>query len=231
MVSKGLVVVGVCGLLGCDHGGAPPSGPTSAGSTSAASASTSSAPSASTIASAPASASAVASTPPPPPPLTVPSTWTPFASKKLGFSLSYPKDLFELKETAAQVTLLSKLSRDELGGDPKPKKWVYGVTLLVSKLTPEGYLEKEFKPFYTAAFPGKKFKETESITAMKVAGKDGYQLFAGVEGYNQRVVVLPRGKESFVLQLRSIGGVMGPNIPEDEQVKTFDQLLLSLKLD
>jgi len=230
MVSKLRVVVGCGLLLGCDHASAPPAGPASAGSASVAPSASSAPVASATTAPASASASAVASTPPPPP-LTVPTTWTPFASKKLGVSFSYPKDLFKLEETATQITLRSKLSRDELGGDPKPKKWVYGVTLSVSKLTPEGYLEKEFKPFYTAAFPGKKFKETESISAAKVAGKDGYQLFAGVEGYNQRVVVLARGKESLVLQLKTIGGVMGPDIAEDEQVKTFDQLLLSLKVD
>ena len=178
-----------------------------------------------------ASVSATASTPPPPAPLTVPSTWTPFASKKLGLSFSYPKETFKLTETATRVSLVSTLSRDELGGDPKPKKWVYGAEMFLRTEAPAAFLKKDYESFYKSAFPGGKFKETESISATKFAGKDGYKLMFGVEGYNTQMLVLPKGTGSLVLQFRSIGGVMGPNIPEADQTDTFERIQLSFKME
>ena len=172
-----------------------------------------------------------AATPGPESSVAVPATWAAYRSAKLGVGFSYPKEVFKLAETPAQVVLASTLSRDMLGGDPKPRKWTYGARILVSPLAPERYLARHYKAFHASAFPGGTFKETESITAEKVAGRDGYRLWSGIEGYNERVVVLQKGKGSVALHFRTIGSVMSPPIPEDEQVKVFDQLLASLRID
>ena len=161
----------------------------------------------------------------------MPVDWTAYRSAKLAVAFSYPKSVFRLSETPTQVTLASTLSRDQLGGDPKPRKWTYGARILVSPLSPERYLARHYKAFHAGAFPGGVFKETESITAEKLAGREGYRLWAGIEGYNERVVVLKRGAGSVALHLRTIGSVMSPPIPEDEQVKVLDQLLVSLRID
>ena len=160
-----------------------------------------------------------------------PSTPEPYRSAKLGVGFSYPKDIFKLSESPTQVVLASTLSRDQLGGERKPRKWTYGARILVSPLSPERYLARHYKAFHADAFPGGVFKETESITAEKVAGRDAYRLWAGIEGYNERVFVLKKGTGSVALHFRTIGSVMSPTIPEDEQVKVFDQLLASLRID
>jgi hypothetical protein len=165
-------------------------------------------------------------------PLVVPASWTPYANAKLGFSLAYPAATFRLVETPTAISFVSTLSRDELGEDPKPKKWVYGLSISVRSALPAAVLKKEYEGFYKSAFPGGKFKETESIRALKLAGKDGYQLVMGVEGYNSRVLFLAKGASStLVLDFRSIGGVMGPSVPEDQQTEVFDKMLLSFKMD
>lgn len=228
-------VAAASGLLACDHGKAPAQDPSGSPSAPMASASSSSAatspPTASASATPSSSAAGVAPTASAKAPLVVPSTWTPFAHKKLALSFSYPKDVFTLSEPAGKIVLTSALSRDELGGDPKPKKWVYGATLFVVPGTPEAYFQKDWKPFWTDANPGGKFKETESLATTTVSGKSGYALFAGVEGYNTRVLAVARGKETVVIQLRTIGDVMGPKPPEADQSHTFDVLLSSLRIE
>lgn len=164
-------------------------------------------------------------------PSAAPAGWTEYRAPKLGIAFSYPKSVFKLSETPTQVTLASTLSRDQLGGDPKPRKWTYGARILVSPLSPERYLARHYKAFHADAFPSGVFKETESIAAEKLAGREGYRLWAGIEGYNERVVVLKRGAGSVALHLRTIGSVMSPKVPEDEQVKVLDQLLASLRID
>lgn len=219
------------GSAGCDHGQPPPQDPKGASSTSAAPTPVAPTASASAAATTSAPSSVASSAPSAKAPLTVPSTWTAYSHKKLALSFSYPKDVFTLTEAAGKVVLASTLVRDELGGDPKPKKWVYGATFFVVTGTPEAYLQKEWKPFWVDANPGGKFKETESLATTTVAGKTGYALFGGVEGYNQRVLALARGKETVVVQLRTIGGVMGPKPDEVDQLHTFDILVASLRLE
>jgi hypothetical protein len=220
-------------VAACDHTCKGPGNPAPApsvapsGAASAASSAAPAAPSASASASAVASAAASSVAP-----LVVPATWTPYANAKLGFSLSYPADTFRLAETPTAISFASALSRDELGENPKPKKWVYGLRVSLRADTPVAVLKKDYEGFYKSAFPGGKFKETESISALKLAGKDGYQLVMGVEGYNSRVLFLAKGASStLVLDFRSIGGVMGPSVPEDQQVEVFDKMLLSFKMD
>lgn len=218
-------------VAACDHTCKGPSSvsadPIAAPSASASASApvASAAPAASTGSTASPTASAAA-------PLVVPATWTPYANTKLGFSLSYPADTFRLVETPTAISFVSTLSRDELGEAPKPKKWVYGLSVSVRSALPVAVLKKDYEGFYKDAFPGGKFKETESISALKLAGKDGYQLAMGVEGYNSRVILLPKGASStLVLDFHSIGGVMGPSTPEDQQTEVFDKMLVSFKLD
>ncbi len=165
-------------------------------------------------------------------PLVVPPGWTPYANAKLGFTLAYPSDTFRLDETPSGVTFTSSLSRDGLGEDPKAGKWVYGLHVSVHAGAPTAVLQKDYGSFYESAFPGGKFQETESIAALELAGRHGYQLVMGVEGYNSRVVLLPKGAGStLVLDFRSIGGVMSPSTPEDQQTAVFDQMIASFKMD
>lgn len=175
--------------------------------------------------------SSPSTSPAPDSPIAVPANWTPYRSPKFAIAFSYPKDVFRLAETSTQVVLASTLSRDELAGERKARKWTYGARILVSPLSPERYLARHYKAFHADAFPGGVFKENESVTAAKVAGREGYRLWSGIEGYNERVVVLGRGAGSVALHFRTIGSVMSPPVPEDEQVRVFDQLLASLRID
>ena len=165
-------------------------------------------------------------------PMNVPAGWTPYANAKLGFRLAYPADTFRLDETPAGVTFASTLSRDGLGEAPKAGTWVYGLRVSVRPATPVAVLKKEYEGFYQSAFPGGKFQETESISALKLEGRDGYQLVMGIEGYDSRVLLLPKGADStLVLDFRSIGGVMAPSVPEDQQTDVFDKMLGTFKMD
>lgn len=174
-------------------------------------------------------ATATAAAPSPPP---VPSDWAHYTHARLGVRFAYPKTTFRVSETATSVTLASALARDELGGDPHPKKWIYGLRIFARDLDVMATMKKEAESFYDMAFPKGVFNEQNgSIVKTRLLGLDGYRLTSGVEGYNSDEIFLARGpKATLVIRFDTVGDIMGPTPTEDEQRRVFAILEGSMAL-
>jgi hypothetical protein len=227
-----VLVLALVGSIGCAPAAPPAPLAASPGPTAVPVVVASSPPSASAAPSVPIASAAPVESAPPASATAIPSGWTRYTHKRLGVSFAYPKATFRLSETPTGVTLLSALARDELGGDPHPKKWVWSLRVIARDADVKAVLKKDAASWYDTAFPkGVLDPENGSIAVARVAGLDGYRLTAGVEGYDSNKLFLARGPRStIVLTFDTIGDVMGPSPTEEEQTRVFAMIEGSIQI-
>jgi hypothetical protein len=157
--------------------------------------------------------------------------WTTHESKALKVSFRFPKEMFTLTEPGSKIQLTSKLSRGALGENTTAK---HVFSLVIEKKTgaPEAVLAKDYPSYAERAFPkgisGGLAPDNESVTRAKLAGLEGYRLSGGVEGYNSEVLFLRRDKNTLIAHADIVGGIMGPETPEETQRAIIEAIFASI---
>lgn len=157
--------------------------------------------------------------------------WATHESKALKVSFRFPKETFTLAERGGKIQLTSKLSREELGENTTAKH-VFSLVIEQKTGAPEAVLAKDQPSYAERAFPkgiaGGLAPDNESVARAKLAGLEGYRLSGGVEGYNSEVLFLRRDKNTLIAHADIVGGIMGPETPEETQRAIIEAILASI---
>jgi hypothetical protein len=189
----------------------------------------------------------IASTAPLPSPSTTEDTstpptstdgWTSIASTKKTITLAYPVATFpEVRVGADAITLLSNLTRAGLADDGNdPEYWRFEIKVALVAGTPfdrvrQGYATYPFPDMFPNGTEASFVAQQGIADRTKINGRDGYYVWTGIEGYDAvETFVAVDTKTTLDFTCRYVGGVMGPEISEDEQTSICGAVLASVQL-
>ncbi len=162
----------------------------------------------------------------------VPAGWKRLSDASLGVSFVYPPAIFRVSKAAGAIELDSSLAREELGGDPHPKQWVWSMRVERFHEDAKTVFHRDSPSFFDLAFPKGRFDPMNGVVSRtKVAGLDGWRVAGGVEGYNSVLLYLQRSAGStLIVRFRTIGDIMVPKPSEAEQKHVFAIVERSLRV-
>lgn len=219
------------GMLACDKTPAPASPPPSVSAPVAEAPSSASAPPSAPSAPAHhASAPAPSASAPPAPA----EALTRRSVAALGIDYGYAAKLFpRVRALAGGGEMLeSNVSADELGGDPKPGKWTFSVTLTKKPTTRLAAARADQgKEMFAVLFPdGGPTGDPEESVAIQVAGRDAYRTHTGVEGYNTDTVYVDApGGGTLIVSCKWLGSVIMSSLDADVQLKACEDVWNSIR--